>query len=205
MTDSNLFEILGLSPSATLDAVEAKFIETVRARIQEVATSFDEESVKAEEQALRSLHEQFFKYSMVWAAAEMKKPRENPDHADAAKLKKKARTMIEAMQGNIIEFALCYMQINRYGTLLRDEIRAADLVFQGAPIPEQVRGMAGEAEGNIEQPGAVHRDGAAGMCPLRVDVRGQFGLVQNSPGPMARHEKMGDSGDSRPQMFPHAE
>ena len=122
MTDSNLFEILGLSPSATLDAVEAKFIETVRARIQEVATSFDEESVKAEEQALRSLHEQFFKYSMVWAAAEMKKPRENPDHADAAKLKKKARTMIEAMQGNIIEFALCYMQINRYGTLLRDEI-----------------------------------------------------------------------------------
>lgn len=131
MTDSNLFEILGLSPSATLDAVEAKFVEAVRARIQEVAASFDEESVKAEEQALRALHDQFFKYSMVWAAAEMKKPRETPDHADAAKLKKKARTMIEAMQANIVEFALCYMQINRYGTLLRDEIRAAEVKAGG--------------------------------------------------------------------------
>ena len=127
MTEGNLFEVLGVTPSAGLDEVESKFIELVRTRIQAVAASFDESAVKAEEASLRALHEQFFKFSMVWAAAEMKKPREAADHADAAKLKKKARTMIESMQGHIIEFALCYMQINRFSTLLRDEIRAAEI------------------------------------------------------------------------------
>lgn len=127
MTEGNLFEVLGVTPSAGLDEVESKFVEYVRERIQSIAENFDESSVKAEEDALRALHEQFFKFSMVWAAAEIKKPRDANDNPDAAKIKKKARTMIESMQGQIIEFALCYMQINRFSTLLRDEIRAAEI------------------------------------------------------------------------------
>lgn len=134
MTENNLFELLGVSSSASLDEVEAKFVDAMRTRIQNVASSYDEDAVRVEEQNVRDLHEQFFKFSMAWAAAEMKKAREGADHSDAIKLRKKARTMIESLQGNIVEFALCYMHINRYGTLLRDEIRSAEVRTGGTQV-----------------------------------------------------------------------
>lgn len=115
-----------LKPGMSLDAAEAQFLAVVRDRIQSVAENYDEARVKEEEESLRALHREFFQFSMHWAAAELKKPRSTPDHADAAKQKKNARAQIEALQGQIADFALCYMHINRFTSLLRDEIRRTE-------------------------------------------------------------------------------
>lgn len=139
--NDSFLEALGLMPGAAIDLVESKFLEVVRARIQLVAESYDEDAVQAEERTLRLLHEQFFRSCMLWAAEELKKPRDKdakPDHADALKQKKKAREMLTAMQGQIIEFALCYMHINRFTTLLRDEIKRAE-VKAGGTLAKNVK------------------------------------------------------------------
>ena len=115
-----------LKPGMSLDAAEAQFLAVVRERIQSVAENYDEVRVREEEEALRAMHREFFQYSMHWAATELKKPRPAPDHPDAAKQKKNARAQIEALQGQIADFALCYMHINRFTSLLRDEIRGTE-------------------------------------------------------------------------------
>lgn len=137
-TQQTFAAVLGLDPEAPPDAVEAKFLELVRTRIQSVAESFDEAAVRAEEDTLRMLHNEFFRYVMIWTMDELKKPQDQKDHPDAAKLKKRARTLIESLQQNIIEFALCYMQINRFQTLLRDEIKKAEIKL-GGPAPAKVK------------------------------------------------------------------
>lgn len=136
--NQNLAVALGLPPEAAPDAVEGKFLDIVRARIQSVAETYDEAAVQAEETTLRALHTEFFRFMMLWATAEMKKPQDHKDHPDAAKQKKRAKTLIESLQQNIIEFALCYMHINRFTTLLRDEIRRAEIKM-GGPAPANVK------------------------------------------------------------------
>ena len=123
MSVEKFLQELELPVNAAVDVAEKKFLDTVKARIQRIAESYDEELVRQEEKDLRRFHQDFFKYTLEWATREMTANKDRPNHQGAAKLKTEARQVIEGVHHLITEFAACYMHINRFTTLLRDEIR----------------------------------------------------------------------------------
>lgn len=124
---NDLLQILELEPSADIAQAERRFMDIVKQRIQSVSESYDEKAVAAEEQWLRNLHGQFFPFVLKRAAERLKDKDRPKDHPDAAKLKTEAKKTVEALQKNIVEFALCYMHLNRFLTLLRDEIKREEI------------------------------------------------------------------------------
>jgi|JI10StandDraft_1071094.scaffolds.fasta_scaffold02162_27 hypothetical protein len=116
--------------NADIDAVERRFLEMVKEHIQKVATSFDESEVRQEEAWLRDIHARYYQYILQWIADEMKQAKD-PSHPDAAKLKKQGRDVMQELQNHITEFSSCYMHINRFMTLLRDEIRREEVRLAG--------------------------------------------------------------------------
>lgn len=122
-----LLTTLGLTDATDFDAVERGFMERVHAIVAVASDNFDEAQVKAQEQELRTLFQQFFDYAMQWAAhdvkAQMKIPGRPKDHPDAIRLKAEARNVLRGLQTNITNFAVAYMQINRFTTLVREGIR----------------------------------------------------------------------------------
>lgn len=122
-----LLTSLGLTDATDFDAVERGFMERVHSIVSTASESYDEAQVKAQEQELKALFQQFFDYAMQWAAhdvkAQMKIPGRAKDHPDAIRLKAEARNVLRGLQGNITNFAVAYLQINRFTTLVRDGIR----------------------------------------------------------------------------------
>ncbi|WP_435640611.1 hypothetical protein [Micavibrio aeruginosavorus] len=122
-----LLTSLGLTDATDFDAVERGFMERVHGIVSAASESYDEAQVKAQEQELKTLFQQFFDYAMQWAAhdvkAQMKIPGRPKDHPDATRLKAEARNVLRGLQGNITNFAVAYMHINRFTTLVRDGIR----------------------------------------------------------------------------------
>ncbi len=123
--------------NADIDAVERRFLEMVKEHIQKVSTSFDESEVRQEEAWLRDIHARYYQYVMQWIADEMKQAKD-PSHPDAAKLKKQGRDVMQELQSHITEFSSCYMHINRFMTLLRDEIRREEVRLAGH-VPQNVK------------------------------------------------------------------
>lgn len=108
-----------------LDRLSAALSDEIRTRIQSIADCYDEDTVRAEEQSLRLRFHDFFEASLHWAAAEAKKSGGAKSAAlpRAAEIQKTARAALRDVQTNLIDFAICYMHINRFMTLVRDEIR----------------------------------------------------------------------------------
>lgn len=108
-----------------LDRLSAALSDDVRARIQSIADCYDEDKVRAEEGALRERFRTFFEDSLQWAAVEAKKadPSKSQSPPRAAEVQKTARAALRDVQANLIDFAICYMHINRFMTLVRDEMR----------------------------------------------------------------------------------
>lgn len=113
--------------NADIEPVEKKFMEQVKDRIQAVTETYDEKLVEGEEAWLRAFHKDFFDFSVAWVKQELQENAGRKNHPDAAPLKQDAQAMISGLQTNIIEFALCYMKINRFITLLRDEIKKEEI------------------------------------------------------------------------------
>lgn len=128
---------LGFMGEADIDAVERRFLEVVKERLQQVATNFDENEVKKEEAWLREIHTRFFQYTLQWIMDEARKNK-TPSGAEAVKLKKQARDVLDELQRHMIEFACCYMHLNRFMTLLRDEIRNEESRL-GVPIAKDIK------------------------------------------------------------------
>ncbi|MCM2344577.1 MAG: hypothetical protein NDJ24_08455 [Alphaproteobacteria bacterium] len=121
---------LGFTDAADLDAVERRFLEVVKDQVQKVSLNYDEDEVREEDAYLRELHGRFFQYTVQWVLQESK------GHAattlpEAVKVRKQARAVLEELQKHMTEFACCYMQINRFMTLLRDEIRQEETRLAG--------------------------------------------------------------------------
>lgn len=137
MTAAQYLEALALKENAGMDDVEKRFLEVVKERVQAMTESYDEAAVAAEEQWLRGFHDFFFQYTIRWAGQKARE-RTEKDSPDAAKLKADAKATIEALQKNIAAFALCYMHINRYVTLLRDEIKKEE-IRTGISTPKNIK------------------------------------------------------------------
>jgi hypothetical protein len=129
MTAKTFWEELSLPQDTGIDALEQRFLEVVKEHIQSVAESYNEQQVAREEEWLRQFHKQFFEFVIHWVREENKANRlgKVKDHPDAVKLKIAAQGVIQGLQENMIQFASCYMQINRYVTLLRDEIKREEI------------------------------------------------------------------------------
>lgn len=105
------------------DHVERAFVERVKSRIQDIQTSYDEEEVKKTDQWLTAIHQQFFNYTLHWIADRIQTTKNQQNHPDAPGLKKQAQSVMEDLQTGIINFASCYMHINRFMIIIRDEIK----------------------------------------------------------------------------------
>lgn len=116
---------LGFEQDADIDAVERRFLEIIKERLQKVSTNFDEAEVKKEETWLREIHIHYFRYVMQWVMDEARNNKTQTS-AEAIKLKKQAREVMDGLQRHMIEFVCCYMHLNRFMTLLRDEIRSEE-------------------------------------------------------------------------------
>ena len=119
--------------NADIEPVEKKFMENVKDRIQAVAAAYDESEVAQEAEWIRAYHKDFFDFSLDWTKRELQSNAQQSNHPDAAIIKKDAQNMLAGMQVNIVEFALAYMHINRFVTLLRDEIKKEEIKL-GADI-----------------------------------------------------------------------
>lgn len=115
-------DLLGFDKPSDIDAVERRFLDVVKDHLQNVSTSYDEAEVKAQEAWLRDIHNRFFQYALEWVLEESRQYKVQPG-AEAIKLKKQAREIMGDLQKHMVEFACCYMHLNRYVTLLRDEMR----------------------------------------------------------------------------------
>lgn len=138
MSVEQFLQDLNLPVNSGLDAVEEKFLSAVKERIRKTAESYDEAAVAEEDRGLREFHRLFFDYSLDWAAKEAARHKDAPANPGAARIKQEARQLIESVHGLITEFALCYMHINRFTTLLRDEIRNEEIRI-GSPGHKNIR------------------------------------------------------------------
>ncbi len=125
MTLHPFLETLGFDKPADIDSVERRFLDVVKDHLQNVSTSYDEAEVKAQEAWLRDIHNRFFQYALEWVLEESRQHKAQPG-PEAIKLKKQAREIMGDLQKHMIEFACCYMHLNRYVTLLRDEMRSEE-------------------------------------------------------------------------------
>lgn len=121
---------------AGLDALEAQFVTALRALLRQAAGEMDgsetdggediaaalpEKSGGAEQ--LQMLHDRFFRGCMAWTAAALKQARPQVDHPEAIKRKKSGRALIEALQGQLLDFSLCDFDIQRYSHEIRRAAR----------------------------------------------------------------------------------
>ena len=139
MSDSAFLQELGLPAGYDLDRVEQRFLEHMKAKIQSIAETFDEEAVKQEEEWLRRFYRMFFECAVHWATIQAQAKKEIKDHPDAAKLKMAGKQAVESLQLLIVEFASCYMHLNRFMTLLRDEIKKEEIRLVGGVQGARIR------------------------------------------------------------------
>ena len=112
MASENFLQILGLKEDADISVVGTRFIENVREYITFVENNPSEEGIKKEETEVAVLYKSFFPFSVEWAKSEREKREDEENHPEALNLKDKGSAVVEDLQNNIIEFALCYMRIH---------------------------------------------------------------------------------------------
>ena len=128
---------LGFEQPVDIDAVERRFLEVVKEHLQKVSTSYDETEVNREEVWLRDIHARYFQYALEWLMEEARQSK-GPASPEAVKLKKQARDVMNDLQKHMVEFACCYMHINRFMTLLRDEMRNEEERL-GMPVSKETK------------------------------------------------------------------
>ncbi|NCC22770.1 MAG: hypothetical protein EOM26_09965 [Alphaproteobacteria bacterium] len=120
MTGPSVFSLLSVPADTVLPDLEQAFLDRVRNVVQSVAETYNESSVEKEERELTVLFGAYYAHirsSFPSGAAA------SSDSPEAMKLRTAACGMIGELEKSIFAFALCYMQINRYMTLVRDTIR----------------------------------------------------------------------------------
>ena len=130
---------LGLPVNSDIDSVERAFVEALKERLQTVAENYDETELREEEQWLRSFLRQYFDFTMQWVAKQAERFQDVKEFDTAPKLKKQAKAVIADLQNYIAEFVSCYMHLNRFMTLLRDEIKNEEIRMVGGGGAQKTR------------------------------------------------------------------
>lgn len=125
---------LNLPANADIGEVENTFTAIIKERIQNAAQAFDEVEFASEEEWLREAHACYFQYCRSWIEQKLGGKKQNEKFESAKKLKKEAVEIAGDLEKNIIDFAVCYMHINRYYTLLRQEFKTEEIKISGTAI-----------------------------------------------------------------------
>lgn len=126
MSTENFVQELGLPVNADIAHVESAFMERMKQRLQHIADNYDEVEVKGEESWLREQFTLYFAYANEWIGRETARFAGQQEYQGADRVKKDAGQVLEELESYITEFSSCYMHLNRFMTLLRDEIRAEE-------------------------------------------------------------------------------
>lgn len=126
MSTENFVQELGLPVNADIAHVESAFMERMKQRLQHIADNYDEVEVKGEESWLREQFTLYFAYANEWIRRETSRFAGQQEYQGADRVKKDAAQVLEELESYITEFSSCYMHLNRFMTLLRDEIRAEE-------------------------------------------------------------------------------
>lgn len=132
MSAERFVQELGLPVNADMAHVESAFMNEMKQRLQHVAENYNEVEVKEEEKWLRERFCAYFDYAHEWIKKETAKFSGDVEFQGADRLKKEAIAVLEEIESYIVEFSSCYMHINRFMTLLRDEIRAEEIKLASA-------------------------------------------------------------------------
>lgn len=114
-----------------MDLVERAFMDHVKNHIQAASDNYDDAHVQNEERYLRKIYPLFFDYSVLWIKDQLVKNARVKSPPEALRLKKEARNVLTSLQADIISFAVCYMHIGRFMTLVRDEIKRNNMKAVG--------------------------------------------------------------------------
>lgn len=139
MNLDNFLQDLELPVNAGLDEVEQAFMGKLKERLLHVVQNYNETELQAEDQWLRGFLRQFFDYSLHWVSKESEKYKGVKEFDTAPGVKQQAKSTITDLQDYIGEFVSCYMHLNRFMTLLRDEIKEEEIRMATGGGQEKVR------------------------------------------------------------------
>lgn len=122
MPVSSTLQVLGIKEETELGHAGSIVVEQVKDYIQKSQDGASEKNAQKEEDALRTLYELFFEYTLSWVGAERKKFAKEPNHPKAMDLRKKASTALADLQAGMIKYAICYMRLSRSGGIVQHEI-----------------------------------------------------------------------------------
>ncbi|HOO82141.1 MAG TPA: hypothetical protein PK513_06540 [Alphaproteobacteria bacterium] len=123
MMQQNFLQVIGLKDDADISVAGTRFVECVKEYISHVEKTASKDTIAKEETDVTTLYKSFFPYSVGWARQEREKNINQKNHPNAAKLKEKAASVIDDLQNNIIDFALCYMAIGRAIGIINAEMK----------------------------------------------------------------------------------
>ena len=127
MSSETFVQDMGLPVNADISHVETAFMARMKERLQHIADNYDEVEVKAEEAWLRAQFKDFFEYARDWIRRETARFAGQKEYQGADRVKRDAEQVLDELESYITEFSSCYMHLNRFMTLLRDEIRAEEV------------------------------------------------------------------------------
>lgn len=131
MSTHPVFDMIGIKAGSSLDQVERAFMDHIKTHIQAASDNYDDAHVQEEERYIRKAYALFFDYSVLWIKDQLVRNAREKSPPEALQLKKEARNILTALQNDIISFAVCYMQIARFMTLVRDEIKSKNMKAVG--------------------------------------------------------------------------
>ncbi len=127
MSIEKFLQELDLPVNADIDQVESVFIARLKERLQHIVDNYNEADLQAEDKMLRGLLTLYFAYTEDWVGKEKSKYGDTRQFDTAPKIKKEAEPVVRELQDYMKEFTTCYMQLNRFMTLLREEIGAEEI------------------------------------------------------------------------------
>ncbi|MCB1722009.1 MAG: hypothetical protein H6860_05655 [Rhodospirillales bacterium] len=123
MMQQDFLQVIGLKDDADISVAGTRFVECVKEYIGHGEKTASKDTIAKEETDVTTLYKSFFPYSVGWARQEREKNIKQKNHPNAAKLKEKAASVIDDLQNNIIDFALCYMAIGRAIGIINAEMK----------------------------------------------------------------------------------
>ncbi len=122
MSIQSVSALLGLEEDSEISHAASKFLEQVKEYMLSAQNKPSLKHSQAEERALVMLYKRFFDFSLEWSTKERRNHDGDPDHTEAQRLKKRGENLVNDLQDNIINFAMCYMRLNRSIGFIQDEI-----------------------------------------------------------------------------------
>jgi hypothetical protein len=126
MAVSSTLQVLGIKEETELGHAGSIVASQVKDYIQKSQSSTSDKNSAKEEEALKTLYELFFEYTLSWVGTERKRFAKEPNHPRAMDLRKKAGAALSDLQKGMIKYALCYMRLSRSTGIIQNEIEITD-------------------------------------------------------------------------------